>query len=104
MKIVIDLLLIAIIVVNITDISDLLPHIEEALKRWLKRDRIILPKIIRCSYCQTHWLCLLYLLITSQLSLATYALTLFICFLTPIIMEIQILIRDLIIRLLQKIE
>ena len=93
MDVLLDVLLIALITVNITDISGIVQHIEDSLSRWLKL-RSVHIKILECSYCQTHWLGLLYLLISGNLTLFNYAMLLIVCLMTPVMYSMLILIRE----------
>lgn len=92
-KILIDLILIQIICVNIVDISGVVQHIENAIARMLSLKRVSIH-LIECSYCVTHWCCVLYLLFTGALSLKTYAIVLVICFLTSVTKEVLWTVRD----------
>jgi len=93
MDVLLNVLLIALITVNITDISGVVQHIENSLSKWLKL-RSVHIKILECSYCQTHWLGLLYLIISGNVTLFNYALLLIVCLLTPVMYSTLILIRE----------
>lgn len=92
-KILIDLILIQIICVNIVDISGVVSHIENAIARALKLKSVSIH-LIECSYCVTHWCCVLYLLFTGALSLQTYTIVLVLCFLTSVTKEVLWTVRD----------
>lgn len=92
-KILIDLILIQIICVNIVDISGVVQHIENAIARMLSLKRVSIH-LIECSYCVTHWCCVLYLLFTGALSLKTYAIVLVLCFFTSVTKEVLWTVRD----------
>lgn len=91
----IDILLIAVILVCITDVSGFWEEVHKWLEKWLKC-RVSMPKILVCSLCQTHWCGLLYLLITGQLSLLSYAMVLLVAICTPLIYNAIINIREII--------
>lgn len=92
-NVIIDLILIQIICVNIVDISGVVSHIENAIARMLSLKRVSIH-LIECSYCVTHWCCVLYLLFTGALSLKTYAIVLVLCFLTSVTKEVLWTVRD----------
>ena len=101
-KILIDLILIQIICVNIVDISGVVSHIENAIARALKLKSVSIH-LIECSYCVTHWCCVLYLLFTGSLSLQTYTIVLVLCFLTSITKDLMWGVRDRLVKLVSKL-
>ena len=101
-KILIDLILIQIICVNIVDISGVVSHIENAIARMLSLKRVSIH-LIECSYCVTHWCCVLYLLFTGELSLQTYTIVLVLCFLTSVTKDLLWGVRDRLIKLVSKL-
>ena len=92
-KILIDLILIQIICVKIVDISGVVSHIENAIARMLSLKRVSIY-LLNCSYCVTHWCCVIYLLFNGALSLKTYAIVLVLCFLTSVTKEVLWTVRD----------
>ena len=92
-KILIDLILIQIICVNIVDISGVVSHIENAIARMLSLKRVSIY-LFNCSYCVTHWCCVIYLMFNGALSLKTYAIVLVLCFLTSVTKEVLWTVRD----------
>ena len=101
-KILIDLILIQIICVNIVDISGVVSHIENAIARSLKLKSVSIH-LIECSYCVTHWCCVIYLLFNGALSLKTYAIVLVLCFLTSVTKDLLWGIRDILVKLVSKL-
>lgn len=101
-KILIDLILIQIICVNIVDISGVVGHIENAIARVLKLKSVSIH-LIECSYCVTHWCCVLYLLFTGALSLQTYTIVLVLCFLTTLTKDLFWGLRDRVSKLISKL-
>lgn len=101
-KILIDLILIQIICVNIVDISGVVGHIENAIARALKLKSVSIH-LIECSYCVTHWCCVLYLLFTGALSLQTYTIVLVLCFLTTLTKDLFWGLRDRVSKLISKL-
>lgn len=101
-KILIDLILIQIICVNIVDISGVVQHIENAIARMLSLKRVSIY-LLNCSYCVTHWCCVIYLLFNGALSLKTYAIVLVLCFFTSITKDLLWGVRDRLIKLVSKL-
>ena len=94
-----NLLLIAIIIVNLIDLSGFIYEIEAMLSKWLNIKAHI-PKPFSCSYCLTHWVGLIYLIASENITLANYAILLVICFLTPEINDIELWLKQAIDRIL----
>lgn len=104
MNVYIDLLLLAIIVVSITDLSGFIDTLKHWIWKWVWRDkreyRDFSIKPIGCSYCSLHWTGLIYLIITNQFTLLFYAYLLFLCYMTPIIKDCLQMVKDICIRIL----
>lgn len=85
----VNLLCIAIICVIVTDLTDFFSFVKSVLSRILTSGRFSSSnwtfKILDCSLCQTHWLGLIYLIITQSFSIPMYTYVLFISLLTPVI-------------------
>ena len=101
-KILIDLILIQIICVNIVDISGVVSHIENAIAKALSLKKVSIY-LLNCSYCVTHWCCVIYLLFNGALSLKSYAIVLVLCFLTSITKEVLWGVRDRLVKLVSKL-
>lgn len=101
-KILIDLILIQIICVNIVDISGVVSHIENAIARMLSLKKVSVY-LLNCSYCVTHWCCVIYLLFNGALSLKTYAIVLVICFFTSITKDLLWGVRDRLVKIVSKL-
>ena len=97
-----DLILIQVICVNIVDISGVVSHIENAIARVLSLKRVSVY-LLNCSYCVTHWCCVIYLLFNGALSLKTYAIVLVLCFLTSITKDLLWGVRDRLVKLVSKL-
>ena len=101
-KILIDLILIQIICVNIVDISGVVSHIENAIARMLSLKKVSIY-LFNCSYCVTHWCCVIYLLFNGALSLKYYAIVLVLCFFTSITKDLLWGVRDRLVKLVSKL-
>lgn len=97
-----DLILIQIICVNIVDISGVVSHIENAIAKSLSLKRVSIY-LLNCSYCVTHWCCVIYLLFNGALSLQAYAIVLVLCFLTSVTKDLLWGVRDRLIKLVSKL-
>lgn len=94
-----NLLLIAIIIVNLIDLSGFIDELEKGLSKWLNIKAHI-PKPFSCSYCMTHWVGLIYLIASGNCTLMYYATLLVICFLTPQINDIEVWFKEAINRVM----
>lgn len=91
------LLLIAVILVNLVDLSGFVDTVKHWIWRWLHGNKPYVDFDFRpfeCSYCMTHWCGLLYMVIVGDITLFNYAYLLFLCFLTPVIKDVIVLVRD----------
>ena len=102
----IDILLLAVIVVIIIDISGITDSIKSLIKRIVTKGMMSDPnyslKPLDCSFCITFWSGVVYMLITHSLSLWMTAYLLGICVLTPVIKDIFILIRETLLKIINK--
>lgn len=101
-KVLIDLILIQIICVNIVDISGVVSHIENAIARMLSLKKVSVY-LLNCSYCVTHWCCVIYLIFNGALSLKYYAIVLVLCFLTSITKDLMWGVRDRLVKIVSKL-
>lgn len=103
----IDILLLAVIVVIIIDISGITDSIKSLIKRIATKGMMSDPnyslKPLDCSFCLTFWSGVVYMLITNSLSLWMTAYLLGICVLTPVIRDIFILIRETLLKIINKL-
>lgn len=94
------ILLLAVIVVVIVDLSGFTDSWKSALKWMLTKGQFRSPeysfKPFDCSFCMTFWSGLIYLLVTAQFSLFMLAYLLVIAFLTPVIKDSLILVKDMV--------
>lgn len=105
---ILDLILIAVIVVCIVDISGFIDAIKSALNKIITKGKFSNSnyplKPLDCSLCMSFWIGLIYLIICNSISLLNIAILLLIAISTPIINDVIKLIQDLIIKLIQVIE
>lgn len=110
LEIIVNILLIAIIIVFIVDLSGAIEHlVKPIVKHFLHippHKDITLP-LIECSLCVTWWIGLTYICIVSianaftQQFLILVSVLALVSFLTPVIKDALILIKDLIIRFIE---
>lgn len=102
-----DLFLISVIVVIIIDISGITDTIKSLIKRIITRGMLSDPnyslKPIDCSFCMTFWTGLVYMLCVGTFSLWMVTYLLLLCVMTPVIKDVIILIRETIIKIINKI-
>lgn len=100
----IDILLTALAVVFVVDLSGFILHLKRWICRWLGRsDQDFSLKPLDCSFCMTHHICLGAMLLTGTLTLPLYTFTLFVCFFTPVIKDLLNWLRDLCVWLVDKL-
>lgn len=97
----INLLLIAICVVIIIDISGIIDDIEKRLSKWLK-GKVKLGKPWVCSFCMYHHISLIYLICVGELTLKLYTLILFFALLTPVFSTLLVCVRETLIWVIEK--
>lgn len=100
-----DLLIITAIIVFIIDLSGIVLILKKKLWKKLygiipfKEDWSLKP--FDCSLCMTFWIGLLYLIIIGSFTIPYIGYVCLLSFLTPIIQEILLMIKDLLIRLIR---
>lgn len=102
-----DLLLLQLIVVFIIDCSGIIDTIKSVISRFLTKGKInstnfSLP-LFGCSLCMffhTGWI---YLLITNHFTIPLFALVCILSFFTPITKELLFIIKEFIIKLINKL-
>lgn len=104
---ILNLFIIAVITVFIIDISGFVNEVKLMISKWLTKGKIISAdwdlKPFTCSLCMTFWIGLIYIICLNQFTLLNLLLVCVFSFLTPVINETLLLIKDLIIKLINKI-
>lgn len=93
MNTLITLALIQLSVVIITDISGVWDNIEQAVSKWL-HCKIKLPHICICSFCQTWWIGLIWLIASGRVNMLMIAALLMLCTFTSVTSSLVRLITD----------
>lgn len=88
-----QLFCIQLIICIVTDMSDFWTNVESLISKWLKVKSVHI-KILECSFCQTFWCSLLYLLVTNNVTLYYIAIVLLMAYMNPVLVDICMTIRD----------
>lgn len=94
-----DILLIAVCFVIVSDILQFWNEFSTIVSGWLTKGKIKKPipsKIMTCSTCQTWWTGLFYLIVTHQLTIPMVAYTLFVASMAPVIADSLRLLTEMI--------
>ena len=104
---IIDLILIQLIIVFIIDLSGAVESFKLFLSKILTKGKIQTTnfdlKPFTCSLCSTWWIGLIYLLICHSFTIPYIALVALLSYLTPLSSSILLLIKDLAIFLINKL-
>jgi hypothetical protein len=77
------------------DLSGFINTIKHAILKILnKPQQEFSLKPFDCSYCMTHHIGLIYLIIIGNLNMMTYATLITLAYLTPVIKDLMILVKD----------
>lgn len=105
--ILLKLLCIQLICVLIIDISGFIDSVKRCVSKWLTKGKIPTTdyriKPFDCSLCMTWWSGLIYLIFMGQFSIYLIAYILFLAIMTPIAKDIIVLVKDICIKLINKI-
>lgn len=101
------LFLIAVCAVIITDLSGFVTEVKKFVWKWVWKDKRpfqdFTAKPFDCSFCQTFWVSLGYLIISGEWTLPLMTLSLVFAFLTPVIKDTILTLRDLIQKIIDTI-
>ena len=104
---IIELILIQLIIVFIIDLSGVVDSIKLFISKHLTKNKIVTTnfsiKPFDCSLCSTWWIGLIYLLICHSFTIPYIALVALLSYLTPLSSSILLLIKDLAIFLINKL-
>lgn len=91
-----NLLLITLAVVHLIDLSGFIQTIKRTILKLLGRPpQDFSLKPFDCSYCMTHHISVIYLLCINQFTLINYVIVLSLAFMTPVIKDLMIYLKDL---------
>lgn len=105
---VLNLIIISLVNVLIIDISGFVQSIKSLISKLLTNKQIDTTnfslKPFDCSFCMTFWTGLLYTLVIGQFTLVNLLIILFLAFMTEPVYRILLLIKDMILKIIDKID
>ena len=102
MKAIVELILVAMITIYVVDLSGFTDTWLKFLSAYKGR-KIIELKPFSCSLCMVWWVCLAYLVTTSQLTLSLVAFTALLSFLSIPMGQILVMLREVILYIVNKL-
>ena len=102
MKAIVELILVALITIYVVDLSGFTDTWLIFLSAYKGR-KITELKPFSCSLCMVWWVCLAYLVTTSQLTLSLVAFTALLSFLSIPMGQILVLLREVILHIINKL-
>lgn len=102
MKAIVELILVALITIYVVDLSGFTDTWLKFLSAYKGR-KITELKPFSCSLCMVWWVCLAYLVTTSQLTLSLVAFTALLSFLSIPMGQILVLLRELMLHIINKL-
>lgn len=102
MKAIVELILVALITIYVVDLSGFTDTWLKFLSAYKGR-KITELKPFSCSLCMVWWVCLAYLVTTSQLTLSLVAFTALLSFLSIPMGQILVMLRELILYIVNKL-
>lgn len=103
MKTIIDLILVALVTIYIVDLSGFTDTWLKVLSHYKGR-KIQELKPFSCSLCMVWWVCLIFLLVTGNLTLPMVAFTALLSFLSVPLGQMMHLIRETILMVINKLQ
>ena len=102
MKAIVELILVALITIYVVDLSGFTDTWLKFLSAYKGR-KITELKPFSCSLCMVWWVCLTYLVTTSQLTLSLVAFTALLSFLSIPMGQILVMLREVILHFINKL-
>ena len=102
MKIYIELLMVAVITIYIVDLSGFTETLLKVISAYKGR-KITELKPFTCSLCMVWWVCLIFLLVTGNLTLPMVAFSALLSFLSVPCGQLLMLIRELLLKVINKL-
>ena len=102
MKAIVELILVALITIYVVDLSGFTDTWLKFLSAYKGR-KITELKPFSCSLCMVWWVCLAYLVTTSQLTLSLVAFTALLSFLSIPMGQILVLLREVMLYIINKL-
>ena len=102
MKAIVELILVALITIYVVDLSGFTDTWLKFLSAYKGR-KITELKPFSCSLCMVWWVCLAYLVTTSQLTLSLMAFTALLSFLSIPMGQLLVMLREVILYIINKL-
>ena len=102
MKAIVELILVALVTIYVVDLSGFTDTWLKFLSAYKGR-KITELKPFSCSLCMVWWVCLAYLVTTSQLTLSLVAFTALLSFLSIPMGQILVMLREVILHFINKL-
>lgn len=102
MKAIVELILVAMITIYVVDLSGFTDTWLKFMSAYKGR-KITELKPFSCSLCMVWWVCLAYLVITSQLTLSLVAFTALLSFLSIPMGQILVMLREVMLYIINKL-
>lgn len=102
MKTIIDLILVALVTIYIVDLSGFTETLLKVISAYKGR-KITELKPFSCSLCMVWWVCLIFLLVTGNLTLPMVAFSALLSFLSVPLGQLLILIREAFLKVINKL-
>lgn len=102
MKAIVELILVAMITIYVVDLSGFTDTWLKFLSAYKGR-KITELKPFSCSLCMVWWVCLAYLVTTSQLTLSLVAFTALLSFISIPMGQILVLLREVMLHIINKL-
>lgn len=102
MKAIVELILVALVTIYVVDLSGFTDTWLKFLSAYKGR-KITELKPFSCSLCMVWWVCLAYLVTTSQLTLSLVAFTALLSFLSIPMGQILVMLREVMLHIINKL-
>ena len=100
----IDIFIITLMVVFVIDLSGFIEEMEKILAKWMKAYKVHIPKPFSCSLCSTWWIGLIYLIFSGHFTIPFIGYVALMAFLTPVWYSMLLGVKELLLRIMNKID
>ena len=90
----INLLIIQLLIVFVIDLSGFIEELEKMIAKWLKVNKVHIPKPFSCSLCSTWWTGIIYLIIIGHFTLPYIGFVALLAYLTPVAYNFLIMVKE----------
>lgn len=107
MDVYLALFLLTLIVVSLVDLSGFVDTVKHWIWKWVWKNKRPYQDFdfrpFQCSYCMSHHVGVIYLLIVGKFTIITYFFLLFLAFMTPVFKDLMYLVKDFIAKMIDAI-